>query len=332
MPEAPRDTIMRRFFRLPLVRMLLKFWFIASFTGCLAFTSLATRVVHLLLFLSKRRREGLSRQLASIGFKAIFLLNPHLAVEHAGEDEPAWDELFGEEQEGRVPVVLINHTSPLDSIFFAACIPTSKIERMGTLAKASLFKLPIFGAIMRACGHFPVFFQKETKENDFSVDRAAQEKVMEDLRSHIAQGGGLALFPEGQINRAGSSKQLQVFRKGALNVAKTHRMKLFAFIHTGIDVAWSPSATIGGDPAVIRFRLCRIPDPPESYDPVEFVTHCQKIMQIELDLLHALDEGKSPGEVKTLREHLTREFHEAAKSNAALETDMKKALDITSSQ
>lgn len=113
----------------------------------LALTSLFTRLVHLMYFLSKRRRHQLSSQLAGLGFRAIFALNPQISVEHVGEDEPAWDQLFADED--NKPLILVNHTSQLDSLFYSACVPLQQIRHMRTLAKSSLFNLPVFGWLLK---------------------------------------------------------------------------------------------------------------------------------------------------------------------------------------
>jgi len=303
----------------------LRTWFMVTFAGCLLVTSILTRLVHFMVFIPQRRREKICNQIAGLGFRAIFALNPHISIEHVGEDEPDWDELFS--KEGSSPFVLINHTSQLDSIFYSACIPTARIVSFKTMAKSSLFNLPFFGALLSACGHFPVFFAKETKLNDFSVDKAAQEKVIAKVEEHIDEGGGLSLFPEGQINRS-NSRNLQSFRRGSLQLAKKKNMQLWGFLHTGVDRIWPADAAAGGFPGKIRFKLFKIPTKPVAEDFAEWVTHIEKIMQLELDLMHALDDGKPLDEIQAARDALLDEVKAAAHGDVAMEKQLSDAVDM----
>lgn len=55
-------------------------------------------------------------------------------------------------------------------------------------------------------------FFKAAKSGDFAVDKDAQAKVTEDLDKFIGSGGGLMIFPEGQLNS--TPRRLQQFRRG----------------------------------------------------------------------------------------------------------------------
>jgi len=223
--------------------------------------------------------------------------------------------------------VLINHTSQLDSLFYSACIPTANIVSLRTMAKSGLFNLPIFGQILRACGHFPVFFAKETALNDFSVDKQAQEKVQKHVEEHIDQGGGLSLFPEGQINRI-NTRNLQSFRRGSLQLARTKNMTLWGFLHSGIENIWPQDAPIGGLPGRIRFKLFKIPAKPIDTDIAEYVNHIEKLMQLELDLMHAVDEGKSVDDIQRARDALHDEVKVTAHGDKGLERQLTDAVDM----
>jgi 1-acyl-sn-glycerol-3-phosphate acyltransferase len=300
-------------------------WFALTFALTVLWTSLLTRLTHMLFFISKRSRERISTQIAGLGFRAIFALNPQISIEHVGDDEPAWDDLFA--QEGSTPFVLINHTSQLDSLFYSACIPTAHIVNLRTMAKSSLFNIPVFGWLLQACGHFPVFFAKETALNDFSVDKQAQEKVQKQVEEYIDRGGGLSLFPEGQINRS-NSRNLQSFRRGSLQLARNKNMTLWGFLHTGIDQIWPHNEPMGGYPGRIRFKLFKIPTKPKDTDIAEYVQHIEKIMQLELDLMHALDEGKSVEEIQLAKDALLDEVKVTAHGDKALEKELSKPVDM----
>ena len=304
---------------------LLRAWFTLTFAVCVLLTSLFTRITHMLVFLPKTRREQISAQLAGLAFRAIFALNPQISIEHVGDDEPAWDDLFSNENGN--PFVLINHTSQLDSIFYSACVPTAHIVSLRTMAKSSLFNIPVFGHLLRSCGHFPVFFAKETAMNDFSVDKDAQEKVQKLVEAHIDNGGGLSLFPEGQINRV-NSRNLQSFRRGSLQMARKKNMTLWGFLHTGVENIWPHSEPVGGFPGKIRFKLFRIPTKPNDCDIAEYVSHVEKIMQLELDLMHALDAGKSIEDIQKARDQLWDEVKMTAAGDKVLEKQLSDAVDL----
>lgn len=179
-----------------------------------------------------------------------------------------------------------------------------------------------------ACGHFPVFFAKDSAMNDFSVDKVAQEKVQLEIEKHVQEGGGLTLFPEGQINRL-NSRQLQSFRRGSLQMGKKNKMVIWGFLHTGVDTVWPVNAALGGFPAKIRFKLFKVPTKPDTEEIAEYVTHIEAIMQLELDLMHAIDEGKSVDEIEKRRSDLMAEVKIAAAGDAKVEKELAKAVDMT---
>jgi 1-acyl-sn-glycerol-3-phosphate acyltransferase len=305
--------------------VLLRAWFTATFVAGVSFSSVAARIIHLMFFYSLQKRCALSAQAAGLGFRFVMLCNPQVSAAYAhAEDEPHWEELFSGDAK---PLVLINHTSQFDSVFYSAVVPLAQIGRLKTLAKASLFKTPIFGKIMEACGHFPVHFKEEKSLENFSVDKTAQDEVMKQLDAHVAAGGGISMFPEGIINRSDCS-ELQSFRRGSFAVARKHNMKLWAFLHTGVDVLWPISHTVGGFDSHIRFRLFRVPDPPQGCELSEYVDHVQRVMQKELDLLYMLDRGASAADVKAKRAELAGLIHETARGDEAVEAGLTRGVEF----
>lgn len=308
-------------------------WFTATFIGTVVTAGVLCRLIHLCVFLSKRRREQLSSQAAGLCFRMIFTLNPQISIEHASEHEPAWDELFADPNSQ--PMVLINHTSPLDSIFYSACVPMQQIQNLRTLAKSSLFKIPLFGHVLTACGHFPVFFASDkpdaplalTSTGSFSVNKEAQEQVSKNIADYLANGGGLSMFPEGQLNR-NSCRTMQSFRRGSFQLARDKRLVIWGFLHTGIDAIWPVGDQFGGNPGKIRFKLFKLAIPSHVHsleDLGHFVTHVEKLMQLELDLMHAIDAH----DAKAIQEQLalfTAEVKATAHGDVALEHELTEAL------
>ena len=60
-------------------------------------------------------------------------------------------------------MVLMNHSSMIDGFALTASLPHRHVGKVRTLAKAGLFKLPVFGGMMTDCGHFPVHFNSKKR-------------------------------------------------------------------------------------------------------------------------------------------------------------------------
>jgi hypothetical protein len=90
--------------------------------------------------------------------------------------------------------------------------------------------------MLKDCGHFPVYFSS-SKQGSFQVDREAQTKVMEDVKTFVEDGGHLSFYPEGQINRE-DINSLQPFRRGSFALALQHDMELWAFLMVGASECW----------------------------------------------------------------------------------------------
>ena len=97
---------------------------------------------------------------------------------------------------------LSNHESNLDVWALTRVLPvTSRF-----VAKQSLFRIPVFGAALRAAGFIP-------------VDRADRGKAIQSLEAGLAwlrAGNPILMFPEGTRSRDGS---LLPFKKGPFHLA-----------------------------------------------------------------------------------------------------------------
>jgi len=105
-------------------------------------------------------------------------------------------------ERGKAYIYVSNHTSYLDLPGIALTIP----GQFRPLAKKELKKIPIFGWIAQsAC---------------IIVDRSSNEsrkKSMDDLKTALAKGISVLIFPEGTQNR--SANLLQPFYDGAFRIA-----------------------------------------------------------------------------------------------------------------
>ncbi len=106
-------------------------------------------------------------------------------------------------QDIRSSVILCNHISYLDPLLLIAQLSRSK-----TVVKPSFFAVPIFSWVLRAAGYFPA-----TAQGKYGGLMIAQ---MESMRSYLASGGNLFIFPEGTRSREGGLEEL---KQSALKLA-----------------------------------------------------------------------------------------------------------------
>lgn len=99
-------------------------------------------------------------------------------------------------------VYMCNHQSNFDIPVLLACLPV----QFRWLAKAELFKIPIFGRAMRGAGYVKIdrFNQKSAFE---SINEAAAK---------IKNGVSVMIFPEGTRSRDG---KIKTFKKGGFVMA-----------------------------------------------------------------------------------------------------------------
>ena len=93
-------------------------------------------------------------------------------------------------------VVVSNHASLLDPYLIGY---TSRKREVGFMAKEELFRIPIFGWIIRYCGAFPV---KRGTHDEAAIQR---------FHDFLHSGKPLVLFPEGTRTLTG---ELQPAKKG----------------------------------------------------------------------------------------------------------------------
>jgi 1-acyl-sn-glycerol-3-phosphate acyltransferase len=104
----------------------------------------------------------------------------------------------------RGAVVMANHISYLDPILLISFFP-----RHATIAKRRLFRIPLYGRMLRLSGYLPS-----------SADGSLAEVMltrMEQMPELFAAGGNLFVFPEGTRSRDG---KIGDFNAGAFKIAK----------------------------------------------------------------------------------------------------------------
>ncbi len=124
----------------------------------------------------------------------------------------------------RGAVVLCNHLSYLDPLLLMAAM-----RRSATVVKARFFHLPIFGWVLKSAGYLP-----SSTEGGFA---ALMLKQMEGLKSYLAEGGNLFIFPEGTRSRNGAPLPLQ---HGSLKLARLSKAPLLVFRISNTNILFPP--------------------------------------------------------------------------------------------
>mmetsp|Transcript_23796 Transcript_23796/g.62259 ORF Transcript_23796/g.62259 Transcript_23796/m.62259 type:complete len:300 (-) Transcript_23796:130-1029(-) len=185
------------------------------------------------------------------------------------------------------PFFLMNHASFMDFFTFTAQMPLRVYRETSfrTMVQSGLFKMPLYGAGMKACATFPVHFVK-SEAGAFSVDKEKQAKVSEDVKEHVEAGGSIGLCPEGQITKSPPTP-LQSFRRGSFAIPTENRMPIWGLTMLGTYESWPKKAAIGGLPATIYVSLDHYYTPVEGDDFKKVSEICQEKMQERLDALIA---------------------------------------------
>jgi 1-acyl-sn-glycerol-3-phosphate acyltransferase len=101
-------------------------------------------------------------------------------------------------------VIVCNHISYLDPIVLISLFP-----RQTTIVKNTFFSVPIFGWFLKKAGYVP--------SSPSEMYGPAMINNLEDIKSHLAAGGNLFVFPEGTRSRTG---RLAPFNRGVFSIAR----------------------------------------------------------------------------------------------------------------
>ena len=160
-----------------------------------------------------RAFQGLNRHF----YRGFFGLLARLAPAQAWRIDPQVRKIHG-------AVVVCNHLSYLDSILLIAVLP-----RHTTIAKARLFRIPIFGRMLKLSGYLPA-----------SAAHGQGGRVLERIEAlpaDLASGNNLFVFPEGTRGRDGRIGPLQ---NGAFKLARRCRAPVQVLRVDGTDRLFAP--------------------------------------------------------------------------------------------
>lgn len=185
------------------------------------------------------------------------------------------------------------HTSFFDSLFFLCITPLQCMMKSKTFIKSSLRNLPLFGYVLRCCGHFPVYFADENSQS-FSVQKEKQVQVAEDVEDFISHGGNLCIFPEGALNH--TPEVLKDFRLGSFNTIINHKRPLRYIAIYGNNEIWNARLKgIPGFPTDLYYYIGEYKYDPEHTDARTLATGLREEMQKHIDDI--LEERRKSGYV-----------------------------------
>jgi 1-acyl-sn-glycerol-3-phosphate acyltransferase len=131
--------------------------------------------------------------IAIVWSKTILFLNPWWKFEIVGHENLP--------PNGRSVVYVANHNSQTDILaMFMLGV------RFRWLSKDAVFKVPLLGWAMHACGYVSVT----------RGDKGSHSRCMDESKRHLERGTSMVFFPEGTRSRDGV---MQVFKSGAFRIA-----------------------------------------------------------------------------------------------------------------
>lgn len=125
-------------------------------------------------------------------------------------------------------VIVSNHRSAFDIFAHFAALPVP----IRFLAKAELFKIPLFGLAMKRIGMVEV---------DRGAGRAAHQAINEGARRTMGRGWSLMIYPEGTRPRDGV---MLPFKKGAFSIARNVRAPIVPTAIIGSGEVWKPKTKL----------------------------------------------------------------------------------------
>merc|ERR1712216_112921 len=206
-----------------------------------------------LLPLSKSTRERWALLAVQASWRLTLALSFWVRTHTTQRSSQHWRQfLQDQEQSDKAPdqgpaFVLSNHVSFFDTLLTVNAFPQAALGRTRCYMGAHLYKLPLLGTICRTIGHFPVHFTTG-ETGKFTVDKVKQEQVEKLVDAHVASGGTLALYPEGQMN-PNPGEGLLPFRYGAFRRALECDARLWGLVTVNHEKCWPRKAQIGGFPA-----------------------------------------------------------------------------------
>ena len=163
-------------------------------------------------------------------------------------------EIPAEVREIQSSVIVCNHRSYIDPILLISLFP-----RHTTIAKARLFRIPIFGKMLTLSGYIPS--KAEGRLGDLMID------LMERMPEFMDSGGNAFIFPEGTRTRDGHIGSLN---KGAFKIARMCRATVTVLFMENTDKLLAPGKFLFNTRSPNRVILTKISEIRPDYGSDDF--------------------------------------------------------------
>jgi len=104
-------------------------------------------------------------------------------------------------------------------------------------------RLPLFGTLMRASGHFIVPYSSEQYDS-FELNTALMAQTQEVVTEHLQINGNLMFFPEGRVNATPDS--IGSLRLGGFKLALEYDAAIWTVVFYGITIPGPRQRQSGG--------------------------------------------------------------------------------------
>lgn len=151
-------------------------------------------------------------------------------------------------------VVVANHISYLDPILLISLFPMHT-----TIVKRRLFRIPLYGRILRLSGYIPASVDGSLK--DLMLD------AMERMPAMLSRGGSLIVFPEGTRSRDGRVGPLN---RGAFKIARRCRAPIHVVGLANTDRLFRPGRFLFDTCSANTVRVDHLATVEPAYDDPEF--------------------------------------------------------------
>lgn len=260
-------------------KKLMQIWFAITMIVIVIPASFLVRLLRALRYIGvpKEKTVSVSHITFALSLRVMYWLNPQIRMKVEFQQKPdgsyySWEDLNKEKR----LVILANHTSFWDTLAYCCIASIPVLMRTRSLMKASLAQIPCVGYAFGNTGHFPVYF-KSDNDGNFHVDAEKQAPVTKMMEKHVENGGCLALFPEGAINK--NPDTLMPFRFGTFATIKQFRLPIYYTVFVGNSETWPAKAPIGGFPADIKVRVGGFPVNIDDVDSKELSVMLHEEMQ-----------------------------------------------------
>jgi len=154
----------------------------------------------------------------------------------------------------RGAVIVANHVSYLDPILLISLFP-----RHTTIAKKRLFRIPLYGRMLRWSGYIPSSTDGPLKDLMLAI--------MERMPTFMADGGNLIVFPEGTRSRDG---RIGPLNSGAFKIARLCKAPIHVLYMADTDRLFRPGRFLFDTCSAHTVRVDHLTRIDPRYDDADF--------------------------------------------------------------